>query len=222
MINVLSLLSLLSTLLSSVSLPSLLSSLFSLLSSLFSLLSSLFSLLSTLYSLPLPYLLSPLSSLLSTLCSALCSTLLFFSALSTPTSLCFLLDLPSLLFHSQTVGVVVCENQLPGDRNLEELLTHELIHAFDHCRAEVNWDDCEHHACSEIRAAALSGDCRYSNEFFRGNFAFSMQHQRCVKRRAILSVAANPSCSKEKAEAAVESAFDRCYFDTMPFDHFPR
>lgn len=31
-------------------------------------------------------------------------------------------------------------------------LTHELLHAYDHCRAaNLNWTNCEHHACSEVR-----------------------------------------------------------------------
>ena len=41
-------------------------------------------------------------------------------------------------------------------------LTHELVHAYDHCRAvNLDWTNCQHHACSEIRAAALSGALRW-------------------------------------------------------------
>jgi hypothetical protein len=25
-----------------------------------------------------------------------------------------------------------------------------LIHAYDQCRAKVDWTDCNHHACSEV------------------------------------------------------------------------
>ena len=43
--------------------------------------------------------------------------------------------------------------------------------------------------------------------------------QVCVKRRAELSVAMNPSCSSQwKARAAVDRVFDRCFADTAPFD----
>jgi len=42
----------------------------------------------------------------------------------------------------------------------EMTLTHELVHAYDHCRAYVDWSNCVHHACSEVRAANLSGDCK--------------------------------------------------------------
>ena len=118
--------------------------------------------------------------------------------------------------------MVVCENTVYSEKYLVELLTHEMIHAYDHCRAFVNWRDCEQHACSEIRAASLSGDCRFFNEVGRGNFGLVGHHQVCVKRRALKSVLINPNCTKDQAEAAVESAFARCYKDTMPFDRMPR
>ena len=43
---------------------------------------------------------------------------------------------------------------------INHALTHELVHAYDHCRGKnLDWTNCQHHACSEIRAAALSGGC---------------------------------------------------------------
>ena len=61
-------------------------------------------------------------------------------------------------------------------------MVHETIHAYDHCRAKVNWSSCHHHACSEIRAANLSGDCRIVNELARGNLfgGIKEQHQVCL------------------------------------------
>ena len=43
---------------------------------------------------------------------------------------------------------------------------------------------------------------------------------KCVKRRAALSVKANPNCA-DKADEYVEVAFERCYKDTFPFDRHP-
>ena len=43
---------------------------------------------------------------------------------------------------------------------------------------------------------------------------------KCVKRRAALSVKANPNCA-EKADEYVEAAFERCFRDTYPFDRHP-
>jgi len=49
---------------------------------------------------------------------------------------------------------------------------------------------------------------------------FPAHNMECVKRRALLSVKANPNC-KDQAEKAVEAAFERCYSDTFPFDRHP-
>lgn len=53
---------------------------------------------------------------------------------------------------------------------------------------------------SEIRASNLSGDCKFMQEFMRGNIGIKAQHQKCVKRRATLSVAMNPNCPSMKVE----------------------
>jgi len=42
----------------------------------------------------------------------------------------------------------------------------------------------------------------------------------CVKRRAKLSVEANPNCSARATEY-IDAAFDRCFRDTFPFDRHP-
>lgn len=43
--------------------------------------------------------------------------------------------------------------------------------------------------------------------------------QACVKRRAVLSVIANPSCeSQEMAEKVVNEVWESCSNDTRPFD----
>ncbi|RKP12408.1 peptidase M76 [Piptocephalis cylindrospora] len=116
-------------------------------------------------------------------------------------------------------GIALCQNRFINKTHMEDTLSHELIHAYDHCRFKVQWNDIKHHACSEIRAANLSGDCKWTRELRRGNISFVKQHQACVKRRAILSVKQSPSCpSEEDAVAAVAEVFDSCFTDTRPFD----
>ncbi|KAJ3375181.1 Mitochondrial inner membrane protease atp23 [Allomyces arbusculus] len=120
---------------------------------------------------------------------------------------------------SPEYGVVLCENQLVSKAHIEDTMAHELIHALDHCRAKLDWDNCLHHACTEIRAASLSGDCRLANEWLRGNLGISKQHQACVKRRAILSLQSNPKCAGPGvAEEAVAEVWASCFADTWPFD----
>lgn len=119
-------------------------------------------------------------------------------------------------------GVVICHNHLATQEEIEHAITHELIHAYDHCRAKnMDWTNCEHHACSEIRAAALSGDCNFKMEVLRGNLGLRQQHQKCVKRRAELSVRMNPYCGGMRAAAAVDKVFAACFADSKPFDRIP-
>lgn len=47
--------------------------------------------------------------------------------------------------------VILCENQLQSKHHTELTLTHEFVHAYDDCRANVDWTNCVHHACSEAR-----------------------------------------------------------------------
>jgi|AntAceMinimDraft_1070359.scaffolds.fasta_scaffold81161_1 inner membrane protease ATP23 len=80
----------------------------------------------------------------------------------------------------------------------------------------MKWLDLKHHACSEVRASNLSQDCHWLNEFTRfpltGIFNFVNGHQKCVRRRAELSVAMNPSCkSKEQAKVGVAQPGFRIY-----------
>ncbi|ORZ10969.1 peptidase M76 family-domain-containing protein [Lobosporangium transversale] len=105
---------------------------------------------------------------------------------------------------SKDHGIMLCQNGFFSKKHQEHTMIHEMIHMYDHCVFNVEWDNLRHHACSEIRAAALSGDCNWLREVRRGNYTFTKQHQECVKRRAILSVEANPECpSRTAAERAV-------------------
>ncbi|EPX71758.1 inner membrane peptidase Atp23 [Schizosaccharomyces octosporus yFS286] len=117
-------------------------------------------------------------------------------------------------------GIVLCENRIYSQKMAENTIAHEMIHWFDDCRFHVNWEDLRHHACSEIRASSLSGECRWTKELFYGNIhTFRKHHQECVKRRATLSVQGNPKCqSKNQAEMIVQEVFASCFRDTRPFE----
>ncbi|CAN1153700.1 Mitochondrial inner membrane protease ATP23 [Linum perenne] len=66
-------------------------------------------------------------------------------------------------------GIQVCSNHMNIQDEVNQVVIHELIHAFDECRASnLDWSNCAHHACSEIRAGHLSGDCNYKRELLRG------------------------------------------------------
>ena len=126
---------------------------------------------------------------------------------------------------STEFGVVLCHNRLQHPREVELALAHELVHAYDFCRArDLDLRDCRHHACTEVRAAALSGDCGFSQELLRGNLGESIvgQYRRCVRRRAAMSVAMNPHCAAPgQAEAAVAEVLPHCFRDTDPWPRLP-
>ncbi|CUA78369.1 Mitochondrial inner membrane protease ATP23 [Cryptococcus neoformans var, neoformans B-3501A] [Rhizoctonia solani] len=120
---------------------------------------------------------------------------------------------------SPEAGILLCQDRFMSKSHMQDTLVHEMVHVYDHARFKVDWSDLRHHACSEIRAASLSGDCRWSRETQRGFMTFSKQHQACARRRAILSVMANPACkSHQDAERAVNEVWESCFKDTRPFD----
>ncbi|KAM9246530.1 mitochondrial inner membrane protease ATP23 homolog isoform 2-T2 [Leptosomus discolor] len=125
-------------------------------------------------------------------------------------------------FDSATSQIVLCQNNIRHQSHMNRVVTHELIHAFDHCRAHVDWfKNVKHLACSEIRAANLSGDCTLMNEIARFKFGLKGHHQTCVRDRAIRSILAVRKVSKEMAEKAVDEVFDACFNDLEPFGRIP-
>ncbi|KAJ3728619.1 peptidase M76 family-domain-containing protein [Lentinula raphanica] len=120
-------------------------------------------------------------------------------------------------------AIKLCAGHFFSKQHVESTIAHELVHMFDECRFKVDWANLRHHACSEIRANNLSGDCRWTRELRRGEgipgIGWTKGHQACVRRRAITSVAANPACpSLAHAERAVNEVWESCFTDTRPFD----
>ncbi|CAO2582134.1 Mitochondrial inner membrane protease ATP23 homolog [Lemmus lemmus] len=125
-------------------------------------------------------------------------------------------------FDASASQIVLCQNNIRNQAHMSRVVTHELIHAFDHCRAHVHWfTDVRHLACSEIRAASLSGDCSLVNEIFRLRFGLKRHHQTCVRDRAALSILAVRNISREEAQKAVDDVFESCFNDREPFGRIP-
>ncbi|KAI9452334.1 metalloprotease ATP23 [Russula earlei] len=115
-------------------------------------------------------------------------------------------------FSPDAGAVALCQGNFLNKKHMEHTLVHELVHMYDHAVFNVDWSDLRYHACSEIRASSLSGDCSWVREIQRGIFSFSKQHQACVRRRAVLST----------AERAVNEVWESCFNDTRPFDEVCR
>ncbi|KAI5965286.1 ATP23 [Candida pseudojiufengensis] len=121
-------------------------------------------------------------------------------------------------------GIVLCSNWIRSKWQLEDILTHELIHLYDYMKFNLNYNNLRHHACTEIRASMLSGECRIWSEIKKTGLGnFSKKFQNCIKRRAIISVSANPICkNKEEAENVVNIVWKSCFNDTRPFERIYR
>ncbi|XP_043709000.1 mitochondrial inner membrane protease atp23-like [Telopea speciosissima] len=112
-------------------------------------------------------------------------------------------------------------NHMNIQDEVNQVVIHELIHAYDDCRAaNLDWANCAHHACSEIRAGHLSGDCHYKRELLRGYMKLR-GHEQVIRRRVMKSLSGNPYCPEAAAKDAMEAVWDVCYNDTKPFDRAP-
>lgn len=118
--------------------------------------------------------------------------------------------------------IYLCQEHVAGPKHASTILAHELIHAIDMCRTKMDpLHNCMQLACTEIRAENLSGECNMSWEILRGKLDSYMGHgQKCVRRRAIDSVQANPNCTANASDY-VDAAMQRCYSDTFPFERHP-
>ncbi|XP_062505608.1 mitochondrial inner membrane protease ATP23 homolog isoform X2 [Corticium candelabrum] len=125
-------------------------------------------------------------------------------------------------FDHRRQQIVLCENTIYSETCMSEVLTHELIHAYDFCRYNTNFSDVKHLACSEIRAANLSGDCFFWKENFgRFKFGWKKHQQACVRERAVNSILCVKDIEKSEAENVVDSVFASCFYNTEPFEHVP-
>jgi len=124
-------------------------------------------------------------------------------------------------FH-EDYGIILCQNELAdrGRKKLEDVLAHEMVHAYDHLRFKMDRFNMKHMACTEIRASMLSGECRFVREFWgRKQYKITRAFQDCVKRRATLSMLNKRGLTDlESAKTMVDSVWDSCFRDTRPFD----
>lgn len=101
-------------------------------------------------------------------------------------------------------------------------MAHELVHAFDDCRADMHQSNPRHMACTEIRAANLSGDCDFMDEMRRGGPRWKIAglQRECVRKRAHQSLTMHAACegwAPSAITALIEDVFPACYADTAPF-----
>ena len=120
--------------------------------------------------------------------------------------------------------MLICQNRLQSKSQdyLDTVISHELIHSFDFCRAHTDFNNTRHHACTEIRAANLSGECSWWREVKRGVLQWRDHQEKCVRRRAVISVLGNPAVRNvDEAREVVGAVFERCRKDLQPHGSIP-
>ncbi|KAG1683400.1 Mitochondrial inner membrane protease ATP23 [Nymphon striatum] len=114
--------------------------------------------------------------------------------------------------------VIICQNNCKNYATVQRTLLHELVHMFDDCRANVDFRNLDHLACTEVRAANLA-HCSFMDALIKGTiplFRISKRHAECVKVTAAKSVMIIKNVSKEEANLAINKVFDKCYNDLAP------
>lgn len=114
--------------------------------------------------------------------------------------------------------VIICQNVAKSKSIVQGVLTHELIHMFDYCRNELDLNNIDHLACSEIRAANLA-HCSFLSAWWYGSaspFNIKGRHKECVRRKALSSVMAMKNCSEKEGLEAIDRVFPKCYNDLEP------
>lgn len=113
----------------------------------------------------------------------------------------------AFLMGPNPLSVVVCHNRVNSDRSeVEEILTHELIHLYDVQNLRLDLQECENLAYSEVRAAKAA-ECRSSRHPHLQSY--------CVKQKAIC---ATNNLFPAEGRACIQKVFDHAFADNRPFD----
>ena len=84
-------------------------------------------------------------------------------------------------FHPDE-GILLCANWIRNKWQLEDILTHELVHVYDYLKFDLDMNNLRHHACTEIRASMLSGECRIWQEIKKQDWGILGKNSRIVSR----------------------------------------
>lgn len=123
-------------------------------------------------------------------------------------------------FDRSTCQIILYPENLHSPNEFCTIFQHELIHAYDYCRAQIDFHNPYHLACTEIRAAALSDQCSLFNHFSSSSrpFLIKNQHRKCVQDRTRDSMEICTDLPRKNLNQIINDVFLRCYNDTNPFD----
>ncbi|KAL7497009.1 hypothetical protein ACHAWT_005130 [Skeletonema menzelii] len=103
------------------------------------------------------------------------------------------------------LSIVLCSNRLSSQREIDEVLTHELIHVYDIKKKKMDLTNCKQLAYSEIRAAR-EAEC--------GNSLTAYTQKICSKDKATV---ATKNMFPDEGRGCVCSVFDEAVNDHTPF-----
>jgi hypothetical protein len=112
----------------------------------------------------------------------------------------------AFLMGPQPLSVVVCHNRVQSDRaEVEEILTHELVHLYDVQTLKLDLQECENLAYSEVRAAKAA-ECRDSWHPHLQSY--------CVRQKAIC---ATNNLFPVEGRSCIQRVFEHAFADNRPF-----
>ncbi|CAG9473991.1 metalloprotease, putative [Plasmodium vivax] len=121
----------------------------------------------------------------------------------------------------------LCSNNINSYYKLKYILTHELIHAFDFARANIDMYNCHHIACSEIRAYNMSNQCSYFNSKyfspdhdvftnFKSPSISATPKNKCIYNNVYSSLNQYKPCANNTHQF-INHVFEKCLHDYWPF-----
>lgn len=123
--------------------------------------------------------------------------------------------------------IVLCTDKIKTKHELETVLTHELMHMFDHCAWRANFREEEQLTCSELRASAV-GECVSRRNLYKenddnnstmdraiGSRSSSLREQeQCARMHAIRNMQGYGH-TRQKSEELVRKMFHKCYHQLL-------
>ena len=105
---------------------------------------------------------------------------------------------------------------------MDEILTHELVHVHDVRQLQLDLRNCESLAYSEVRAAR-DAECRhYSDQapvpaWYTLGGGFGSRTRRSCASQTALAATSNLFPSRGMAQQCVDKVFERAFGDVRPF-----
>jgi hypothetical protein len=113
----------------------------------------------------------------------------------------------AFLMGPQPLSIVLCHNRIASSpEEVQEILTHELVHLYDVQTLQLDLQQCENLAYSEVRAAKAA-ECKH---------AWSQLQPYCVKQKAIC---ATNNLFPLEGRKCIQKVFAQAFHDNRPFDN---